>query len=100
MIDFTVAIPNQIPLGQAAMARVRADPGNPAPLAEQRSYTSAGQLAASALLQLTWDSAGRIAQITQQHMLPTQSTYRGIDGTFEFVKHESGVIYHRLFRSD
>ncbi|GKT01943.1 hypothetical protein AVKW3434_21160 [Acidovorax sp. SUPP3434] len=28
-------------------------PGNPAPLAEQRSYTSAGQLAAGALLQLT-----------------------------------------------
>ncbi|GKS87502.1 DUF6531 domain-containing protein [Acidovorax sp. SUPP1855] len=49
-------------------------PGNLAPLAEQRSYTSAGQLAASALLQLTWDSAGRIAQITQQHMLPTQSS--------------------------
>ncbi|WCM87698.1 RHS repeat-associated core domain-containing protein [Acidovorax sp. NCPPB 3576] len=53
---------------------MRRPPGNPAPLAEQRSYTSAGQLAASALLQLTWDSAGRIAQITQQHMLPTQSS--------------------------
>jgi len=55
------------------MAGLCANPGNPVPLAEQRSYTSAGQLAASALLQLTWDSAGRIAQITQQHMLPTPS---------------------------
>ncbi|GKT26118.1 RHS repeat-associated core domain-containing protein [Acidovorax sp. SUPP3334] len=61
------------PLGQASgwqWPGFAQTPGNPAPLAEQRSYTSAGQLAASALLQLTWDSAGRIAQITQQHMLP------------------------------
>ncbi|WP_284415329.1 RHS repeat-associated core domain-containing protein [Acidovorax sp. SUPP3334] len=61
------------PLGQATgwqWPGFAQTPGNPAPLAEQRSYTSAGQLAASALLQLTWDSAGRIAQITQQHMLP------------------------------
>jgi len=64
------------PLGQATgwqWPGFAQTPGNPVPLAEQRSYTSAGQLAASALLQLTWDSAGRIAQITQQHMLPTQS---------------------------
>ncbi|SDE04801.1 RHS repeat-associated core domain-containing protein [Paracidovorax valerianellae] len=64
------------PLGQATgwqWPGFAQTPGNPVPLAEQRSYTSAGQLAASALLQLTWDSAGRIAQITQQHMLPTPS---------------------------
>lgn len=48
-------------------------PGNPSPLAEQRTYTDAGQLASSALLQLTWDGAGRIGNITQQYMLPTTS---------------------------
>lgn len=45
-------------------------PGHTQPLAEIRSYTSAGQLSGSALLNLTWDSAGRISQIQQQHMLP------------------------------
>lgn len=45
-------------------------PNSTEPLAELRSYTSAGQLSGSALLDLTWDSAGRISQITQQHMLP------------------------------
>ena len=47
--------------------------GGSTPLTEQRSYNSAGQLTASALLDLTWDVAGRISRVTQQHMLPTAS---------------------------
>ncbi|WP_157983751.1 RHS repeat domain-containing protein, partial [Simplicispira metamorpha] len=61
------------PLGQPnawQWAGFASSPGSNAPMAEQRSYTSAGQLAHSALLDLTWDSAGRISQILQQHMLP------------------------------
>lgn len=46
---------------------------NSAALSEQRSYTTAGQLVSSALLALTWDSAGRIGQISQRHMLPGAS---------------------------
>ncbi|CAM4021328.1 RHS repeat-associated protein [Paracidovorax anthurii] len=43
-------------------------------LKEQRSYTVAGQLASSRLLpQLTWDSAGRLTQLQQRHMLPAAS---------------------------
>ena len=45
-------------------------PGATATLAEQRSYNTAGQLASSQLLNLTWDAAGRISLIQQQHMLP------------------------------
>ncbi len=45
-------------------------PGATATLAEQRSYNPAGQLASSKLLNLTWDAAGRISLIQQQHMLP------------------------------
>nr|WP_269837292.1 RHS repeat-associated core domain-containing protein [Delftia acidovorans] len=45
-------------------------PGATAGLAEQRSYNTAGQLASSTLLNLTWDAAGRISLIQQQHMLP------------------------------
>ncbi|EER62092.1 YD repeat protein [Acidovorax delafieldii 2AN] len=45
-------------------------PGSSTVLEEIREYTSAGQLAGSALLDLTWDTAGRIRQIKQQHMLP------------------------------
>ncbi|MFN4120702.1 RHS repeat-associated core domain-containing protein [Acidovorax sp.] len=48
-------------------------PGSSTPLTEQRTYTDAGQLASTALLQLTWDGAGRVSAITQQHMLPTAS---------------------------
>jgi len=33
-----------------------------------------------------------------KEMLTIPGSYRGIDGAFEFIKHESGVIYHRLFR--
>ena len=40
---------------------------------EARQYDTAGQLTHSALLDLTWDAAGRIRQITQQHMLPATS---------------------------
>ena len=40
------------------------------PLAEVREYNTAGQLTGSALLDLTWDAAGRVSQIKQQHMLP------------------------------
>jgi len=40
------------------------------PLTEQRTYTDANQLASSKLLNLTWDAAGRISLIQQQHMLP------------------------------
>ena len=61
------------PLGQPSAwqwAGFANGPGSSAPMAEQRSYTSAGQLAGSALLDLTWDTAGRISQIKQQHMLP------------------------------
>lgn len=45
-------------------------PGATATLAEQRGYNTAGQLASSQLLNLTWDAAGRISLIQQQHMLP------------------------------
>ncbi len=45
-------------------------PGATAALAEQRGYNTAGQLASSQLLNLTWDAAGRISLIQQQHMLP------------------------------
>lgn len=45
-------------------------PGSSTPLEEIREYNTAGQLTGSALLDLTWDSAGRIRQIKQQHMLP------------------------------
>ncbi len=45
-------------------------PGATAALDEQRSYNTAGQLASSKLLNLTWDAAGRISLIQQQHMLP------------------------------
>ncbi|CAM3861184.1 RHS repeat-associated protein [Paracidovorax anthurii] len=38
---------------------------------EQRSYTAAGQLAASRLLpELVWDGAGRVTRIQQRHALP------------------------------
>ncbi len=53
------------------------NPGNAASLAEKRTYTDAGQLASSGLLQLTWDGAGRLSRlsrITQQHLLPTRSS--------------------------
>lgn len=45
-------------------------PGSTAPFEEIRNYTSANLLASSALLELTWDAAGRVAQIRQQHMVP------------------------------
>jgi len=45
-------------------------PGSTAPLEEIRNYTSANLLASSALLELTWDAAGRVTQIRQQHMVP------------------------------
>lgn len=48
-------------------------PANAQPLTEQRTYTGAGQLASSKLLQITLDGAGRISNITQKHMLPTAS---------------------------
>ena len=49
-------------------------PGATQPLAEIRNYTTAGQLAGSALLNLTWDSAGRLRQVQQKHMLPGTAT--------------------------
>ncbi len=43
--------------------------------AEQRSYTTAGQLASSRLLpQLVWDGAGRVARMQQRHALPGMGT--------------------------
>ncbi|KAB2900813.1 MAG: RHS repeat protein, partial [Burkholderiaceae bacterium] len=48
-------------------------PGSANLLSEQRSYTTAGQLASTGLLELDWDSAGRVAQIWQEHMLPGAS---------------------------
>jgi RHS repeat-associated protein len=39
-------------------------------LAETRQYDTAGQLTHTSLLDLTRDSAGRITQIQQQHLLP------------------------------
>ncbi|WP_416208900.1 RHS repeat-associated core domain-containing protein [Acidovorax sacchari] len=43
--------------------------------AEQRSYTTAGQLASSRLLpQLVWDGAGRVARMLQRHALPGMGT--------------------------
>ncbi len=43
--------------------------------AEQRSYTTAGQLASSRLLpQLVWDGAGRVARMQQRHALPGTGT--------------------------
>ena len=33
-----------------------------------------------------------------KQMLQIPGSYGGRDGVFEFIKHESGVIYHRLFR--
>ncbi|QNP59937.1 RHS repeat protein [Paenacidovorax monticola] len=48
-------------------------PGSANPLSEQRSYTTAGQLASTGLLELDWDSAGRVAQIRQEHLLPGAS---------------------------
>jgi YD repeat-containing protein len=50
-------------------------PGATAALAEQRSYSTAGQLASSTLLNLTWDAAGRISLIQQQHMLPGREEF-------------------------
>ncbi|SFB66215.1 YD repeat-containing protein, partial [Delftia tsuruhatensis] len=61
------------PLGQPTAwqwAGFAQQPGATAALAEQRSYNTAGQLASSQLLNLTWDAAGRISLIQQQHMLP------------------------------
>lgn len=62
------------PLGQPTgwqwSGFVQATGGSPAPLTEQRSYNAAGQLAGSALLALTWDAAGRVSQIQQEHQLP------------------------------
>ncbi len=61
------------PLGQPTAWRwtgFAQQPGATATLAEQRSYNTAGQLASSQLLNLTWDAAGRISLIQQQHMLP------------------------------
>jgi len=49
-------------------------PGSANPLSEQRSYTTAGQLASTGLLELDWDSAGRVAKIRQEHMLPGASS--------------------------
>ena len=45
-------------------------PGSTDPLEEIRNYTSANQLANSALLELAWDAAGRVTQIRQQYMVP------------------------------
>ncbi|WP_244883846.1 RHS repeat-associated core domain-containing protein [Paracidovorax oryzae] len=46
--------------------------------AEQRSYTTAGQLASSRLLpQLVWDGAGRVARMQQRHALPGTGTGTG-----------------------
>ncbi|RYF01439.1 MAG: RHS repeat protein [Comamonadaceae bacterium] len=53
-------------------------PGGTQALTETRDYTTAGQLAGSALLNLTWDSAGRIRQIQQKHMLPGTAATPGI----------------------
>ncbi|SFE07567.1 RHS repeat-associated core domain-containing protein, partial [Paracidovorax konjaci] len=49
--------------------------------AEQRSYTTAGQLAASRLLPaLAWDGAGRVTRIQQRHALPgTSGSSSGTD---------------------
>ncbi|MBD9582761.1 RHS repeat protein [Delftia sp. DLF01] len=61
------------PLGQPTAwqwAGFVQQPGATATLAEQRSYNTAGQLASSQLLNLTWDAAGRISLIQQRHMLP------------------------------
>ncbi|GKS77989.1 hypothetical protein AVME950_23855 [Acidovorax sp. SUPP950] len=49
---------------------------------------------------------GKVSVVTQpstglsKEMLNITGSYRGVQGTFEFIKHESGVIYHRLFRPD
>ena len=49
-------------------------------------------------------SAGSISTVIQpstglpKEMLTISGSLRGTDGVFEFIKHESGVIYHRLFR--
>ncbi|MDP3229107.1 MAG: RHS repeat-associated core domain-containing protein [Acidovorax sp.] len=50
-------------------------------LTERRTYTDAGQLASSALLQLGWDGAGRVSTITQQHMLPGTASAGNAGGT-------------------
>jgi len=56
------------------------------PLAEVRNYNTAGQLTGSALLDLTWDAAGRITQIQQQHMLPgtTQPQQAAITSAYSY----------------
>ena len=56
------------------------------PLAEVRSYNTAGQLTGSALLDLTWDAAGRVSQIKQQHMLPgtTQAQQAAITSAYSY----------------
>lgn len=54
---------------------------NATPLTERRTYTDAGQLASSALLQLGWDSAGRVSSIAQQHMLPGTQSAGNAGGT-------------------
>jgi len=49
-------------------------------------------------------SSGRASLTVQKstgivkEMLRIPGNYRGKEGNFEFIKHESGVIYHRLFR--
>ena len=50
-------------------------------LTERRTYTDAGQLASSALLQLGWNGAGRVSTIAQQHMLPGTSSAGNAGGT-------------------
>ena len=48
--------------------------------------------------------SGSIATVIQpstglpKEMLTIPGSLTGVDGAFEFIKHKSGVIYHRLFR--
>lgn len=45
-------------------------PGVTAKLAEMRSYNTAGQLTHTGILDLTWDTAGRVSAIEQSQMVP------------------------------
>ncbi|MEG2468786.1 MAG: RHS repeat-associated core domain-containing protein [Comamonas sp.] len=63
-------------------------------LAERRTYTDAGRLASSTLFDLNWDGAGRIGNITQQHMMPSST----ITGIAQVVGLSSAYRYDRLGR--
>lgn len=65
------------PLGQPTGWNWPSITGNPA---ETRQYNTAGQLIHTALLDLTWDSAGRLAAAEQSQMVPGQPSNSGKPG--------------------